>query len=123
MKNGLYRIEVRTQVEELENGGHVVILGVGGTAFAEIHPIKIKGTPKKEKPITGLDGTVYTQDEDKQGWTGHTSLKVEPLDAVTVVKAMCLAWHGCLNCPLLEWCRELPPDGKPMDWYIPVEEG
>jgi hypothetical protein len=76
MKNGLYRIEVRSQLEELRNGGHVMIVGDGGMAFAEIHPIKIKGTPKKEKPIVGLDGTVYTQDEDKRGWTGDPHLQI-----------------------------------------------
>ena len=122
MKNGLYRIEARMEIEEMRNGGHCMIIGDKGMVFAEIHPIKIKGTPKKERPIIGLDGTVYTQDPDKQGWTGDTPAEAKPLDAVTAIKAMCLAWHGCLNCPLLEWCRDLPPDGKPMDWYIPIEE-
>ena len=47
MKNGLYRIEVRSQLEELRNGGHVMIIGDGGMAFAEIHPIKIKKHAQK----------------------------------------------------------------------------
>ena len=121
MKNGLYRIEVRSQLEELRNGGHVMIIGDGGMAFAEIHPIKINATPKKEKPIIGLDGTVYTQDADKQGWTGHTSLEVEPLDVVRSVKQICLMFN-CCSCPLLAWCSDLPPDGRPADWDIPKKE-
>jgi hypothetical protein len=121
MKNGLYRIEARMEIEELRNGGHCMIIGDSGMAFAEIHPIKIKSTPKKEKPIVGLDGTVYTQDEDKQGWTGHTELKVEPLDVVRSVKSICLLMD-CISCPLRDWCLNLPVGGRPTEWCIPKKE-
>lgn len=30
----------------------------------------IRAAMLKEKTIYGLDGTVYVQDDDKQGWTG-----------------------------------------------------
>ena len=123
MKNGLYRIEVRAQLEELENGGHVMIMGDGGMVFAEIHPIKIKGTPKKEKPIVGLDGTVYTQDEDKQGWTGYTPVKVDPLDAVRFLRDFCKPIQNCVpDCPLFDWCDRFPAHLAPAHWMIPEKE-
>lgn len=105
MKKGLYSVEMYGGLAELENGGSVLMAGKAGAVFAKLHPVKIKATPKAPEP------------EPEE-----LPKPLEPLDFVRRVKGICQTWPNCISCPLLEWCRNLPPDVKPADWDIPQKE-
>ena len=47
---------------------------------------------------------------------------VGPVEALHIVKEFCRTVEKCIDCPLVNWCKDLQKGGDPTDWKIPEKE-